>query len=403
MADVFVGRQPIFDRNLDVVGYELLYRSGENNYAAFQDADHATSVVLSNTFLEMGLEQLVGDKLAFINLTRAFLTGQYPLPLQPQRLVLEVLEDITIDDELVAGLQALSAQGFQLALDDVVNPQQIEGLQGLVDIIKIDLMQANWSELPVHLAIYQQHQVQMLAEKIETQAEFEQCKQLGFDYFQGYFLCRPSIVQAKKLSGLKMVMLQLLAELQAPDASFPRIDEMIRQDVTLSYKLLRLINSAFYGTRSEITSIRQALTLLGINQIRAWISLLLLSEADNKPAELLKTAMIRAKMSEALALVVRQEHPETAFTVGLFSVLEALMDMPQADILAQIPLADEIKLALLEYRGDLGNMLQAVVAYEQGHWSDVQYKGLGAETFRSCFFEAVDWADSSLLTLQAAA
>lgn len=399
MADVYVGRQPIFNRDLQVIGYELLYRSGTSNQATFIDADHATSVVLANSFLDIGLEQLVSDKLAFVNLTRAFLTGKHPLPLQPQRLVLEVLEDIEIDAELISSLQKLRQQGFTLALDDVVHPQQIERLLGIANIIKIDLMQADWQTLPEQLALYQQYQMQILAEKIETQAEFEHCKKLGFDYFQGYFLCKPSIVKAKKLSSLKMMMLQLLAELQASDVSFERIDAMIRQDVTLSYKLLRLINSAFYSTRSAITSIRQALSLLGINQIRTWISLLLLSETEHKPTELYKLAMVRAKMAEALVMASGKLQPETAFTVGLFSVLEVLMDMSLTDILAQIPLTDEIKQALLNHEGELGRLLETVIAYEEGRWEEVRYGDLSVQTFRSCYFEAINWAENSFSTL----
>jgi len=399
MTEVFIGRQPIFDRELKVVGYELLYRGGDVENALFSDPNHATSVVLSNTFLEMGLERLVDDKLAFINLTRAFLLGEYPLPMRHDRLVLEVLEDIVIDAELIQALEHLSAQGFKLALDDVVDPDAVANILHLAQIVKVDLMQTDFNTLPEHVTRYQTHQVELLAEKVETQAEFEQCKSLGFDYFQGYFLCRPSVLKEKKISGLKMVMLSLLSKLQSPEIEFAEIEDIIRQDVTLSYKLLRLINSAFYTTRSEIKSIRQALTLLGLSQIRAWVSLLLLSESDNKPQELIKTAMIRGKMCEHLAGVIRDARPDVYFTVGLFSVLEALMDLPLKDILAQISLAEDINLALLEQRGELGQALSCVLAYEQGQWEEVHFHGLQPESIIDCYLQALAWADQATQVL----
>lgn len=394
MADVYIGRQPIFDRNLEVLGYELLYRSAEMDRAVFNDANHATSVVMSNTFLEIGLDRLVGDKLAFLNLTRAFILGDYPLPQRQDRLVLEVLEDITIDQELIDAVQNLANNGFKVALDDVINPQDVEQLLGICHIVKVDLMQADRTLLPEQVKFYKRYpQIKLLAEKIETQNELDFCKQIGFDYFQGYFLSKPRVVREKKLSSTKMTIMQVLAEMQKPDVEFNKIEAIIRQDVAMSYKLLRLINSAYYSTRSEIKSIKQALTLLGLTQIRSWVSLLLLSEAENKPTELVKVAMIRAKMSELLAIEMRYSKPEAHFIVGLFSVLDALMDMPLDEILSQVPLAQDVNAALLWREGELGELLNWVLAYEQGNWDALSDYPLGSESLRECYFEAVDWAD----------
>ncbi len=392
MSDVYVGRQPIFDADLNVVGYELLYRSANMDRAEFSDGNMATSAVISNAFLEIGLDRLVGDKLAFINLTRPFLLGEYPIPLRHDRLVLEVLEDITVDDELLGALTVLSKEGFTLALDDVVDPKSVDKILGIANIVKVDLLSVDRLKLPMHVQYYKRKNVKLLAEKIETQREFEMCKKLGFELFQGYFLCKPNVVKEKKITGIKMTILRLLAELQTPNIEFSRIDDIIRQDVTLSYKLLRLINSAYYARITEIKSIRQALTLLGLRQIRSWISLLLLSEAENKPPELMITAMIRGKMCETMARALKVKNPEVQFTVGLFSVLDAIMDMPLQEILSQVPLSKEVQLALLSHEGELGDLLKCVLAYEKGEWADVGYKNLSADTISDAYLEAVDWS-----------
>lgn len=393
MSEAYIGRQPIFDRDLKVYGYELLYRSGDMDRAVFNDADLATSVVMTNTFLEIGLDRLVGDKFAFLNLTRNFILGEYPIPQRHDRIVLEVLEDIHIDDELVAAVQGLAKSGVKLALDDVVDPEAVERIIGFAHMVKVDLMATDRGKLAEHVEVYKRHKIKLLAEKIETQDEFDWCKQLGFDYFQGYFLSKPRVIKEKKLTGTKMTILQLLAEMQSPDVEFNRIEAVIRQDVALSYKLLRLINSAYYSTRSEIKSIRQALTLLGLSQIRAWVSLLLLSEAENKPPELVKTAMVRGKMAELLANELRLARPEVHFIVGLFSVLDALMDMPLDEILSQVPLAQDVNAALLWRDGQLGEMLDWILAYEIGDWDRLANYPLGAESMTACYLDAVLWAE----------
>lgn len=402
MTDLFIGRQPIFDRQLNVVGYELLYRSGHKSHADIFDGDHATASVLSNTFLAFGLDNLVEDKLAFVNLTPPFLTGQYPLPGHHNRLVLEILEDTLLDPTMVDAIRKLSEQGYVLALDDVVHYSAVESLLDIVDLVKIDFMQVNKDELPEQVAYYKARGLELLAEKIETQEELSYCQSLGFDYFQGYFLSKPVVMQHKKISTSRMIILQLLDKLEQRDIAFKEIEALITHDVGLSYKLLRLINSAYYGTRSDISSIHQAISLLGLEQIRNWISLLLLSEVDQKPAELVRAAMIRARMSELLATRLQLEKPQTAFTVGLFSVLDALLDMSLEDIFSQIPLAAEVKLALVSKEGVLGNILNAVMAYEAGQWDHVFCDNLNTEHFKSSYLEAVQWSQNLNQRLNAA-
>lgn len=264
MLEIFVGRQPIYDRQLKVVGYELLFRSYEADHAEFVDGDRATSQVILNTFTEIGLERLVGNGLAFINLTRSFILGEYPPPLAKHRVVLEILEKIPVDKELIEALRVLSARGYQLALDDVVDPHDVGQLLDIADFVKLDLAAVERGRLEEHVTTLRQRKVKLLAEKVETQDVFELCRDLGFDYFQGYFLCRPNVVRGQRMPATRLAIMRLLAKLQVPDIEFGRLEEIVRHDISLSYKLLRLINSAFYARPTEIKSIRQALTLLGI-------------------------------------------------------------------------------------------------------------------------------------------
>lgn len=393
MAEVFIGRQPIFDKNTEVIGYELLYRSANVNKAEFLDGNQATATVISNAFLEIGLDRLVGNKLAFINLTRDFVMGDLPLPLQKNQLVLEILEDIVLDDALVKSLKRLSESGYKLAMDDVIDPNAITSALKIADIIKVDLMSVKRDQLPFQVDVYKRNGLKILAEKVETQDEYRWCIDLGFDYFQGYFLCKPNIVKEKKLSGSKLNIMRLLALLQQSTAEFTEIENIIQQDVSLSYKLLRLINSAYYRRGSEIKSIKQALTLLGLKQIKSWTSLILVSESEDKPIELMVTAMIRGKMCELFAQKVKTMKSEVNFTVGLFSVLDALLDMSFEDILAQVPLAIDIQEALTKHKGVLGEMLLCVLAYEQGDWDNVKFGNLDATDINKFYLSAVEWAE----------
>ncbi len=393
MTNLYIGRQAIFDQDLNVKGYELLFRSGETNQAQFSDGNHATSVVIANAFLEMGLHKLVGDKQAFINLTREFILGDYPLPFSSQQLVLEVLEDIQVDDELREALLELKAQGYQLALDDVTNPESVALILDLATIIKVDLMATDRQALPAQMQKYQGSGRLLLAEKVETQQEFEWCKSLGFDLYQGYFFAKPAIIKEKKLPGSKLVILRLIADLQKSDVEFRKLEAIVSQDVSLSYKLLRLMNSAYFGTRSKIESVRQALTLLGLKQIQAWLSLLLLSESENKPPVLLKTAMIRGKMAEFLCQNETQLRPESGFTVGLFSVLEALMDMTLVDILKEVPFSEDIHEALLTYQGPLGEVLKAVLHYERGEFVALKSSEFSVDALRDAYMGAIIWSE----------
>ena len=298
---VFIARQPIFDRNLDLFAYELLFRDAETAAARIVDGDAATSQVLSNAFSVIGLDELVGDHLAFINFSGAYLLERPHISLPANHVVLELLEDSQPSDALIARLAALRGQGFRIALDDFVYRDELIPLLEVADIVKVQLPALTRRQLADHVDRLRTYPVKLLAEKVETQDEFELCHALGFDYFQGFFLSRPRTLRHNALPVHRLPMLRLLAALNDPDISMEQLERAITEDVTLSYRLLRYLNSSQFPTRTEIDSIRQAILYLGLDELRSWASMLAMVAVDDKPEELIASLMTRARMCENLA------------------------------------------------------------------------------------------------------
>ncbi len=393
MPDVFVGRQPIFDRTLDVVAYELLFRSSDANWADITDGEYATSQVVHDAFMEIGLESLVGSKRAFINLTRDFILQDYTAVFPTDRVVLEVLEDIVVDAELIEAVRALSHQGYTIALDDFVYHEQFLPLVEVADIIKVDVLALDRLDLQQNVSRLSQYDVKLLAEKVETRDELAYCRELGFDYFQGYFLCEPDIVSGPRSPANRLAVLRLLAKLQDADTTMEQLETIIRQDVSLSFKLLRLVN-ADPSLPHQIDSIHQAFLHLGPKFMTAWGSLIMLADIGDKPHELMVTAMIRGKMCELLADAKQLPDRERFFTVGLFSVLDAMLDSSMTDIVASLPLTEDMARALLAYEGVLGHTLRSVLAYERGHWALVRELGLDRWVLGEVYLQALVWASA---------
>jgi len=398
--EVYVGRQPIFNSELDVFGYELLFRSGHTATANVIDGNQATSQVIINTFLEIGLEQITNQRHAFINLTRDFLLGSIPLPLNKEMVILEVLEDVTVDDELIEAITNLKNQGFVIALDDFVLDDANKSLLPLADIVKVDLMSMSEDKLREQVKQLKQHDLQLLAEKIETQDEFTLCKELGFKYFQGYYFCKPRVISGKQLPANRLALLEMISKLQNPDCEIKELETIISRDVAISYKLLRIINSSFFGFSSKVESIQKALVMLGLTALRNWVTVIGLSQVDDKPPELINISLSRAKMCELLAPAMGCQK-DAAFTVGLFSMLDVLMDRPLDELLEQLPLAEEIIEALIQNEGILGKILDIVMAYEQGNWQHLDDTiTLDADTVRNHYLESLAWSDEITSSLQ---
>jgi EAL and modified HD-GYP domain-containing signal transduction protein len=378
---------------MEVYAYELLYRSGDGNRADFSDADKATTQVVLNALIEMGLESIVGDAIVFINLTRNFLIGNFPILLPANRVVIEILETVESDPQLLEAVSALRNKGFTLALDDVITLDRISPFVGIANIIKLDLMQIDRVDLPDIVAGVKSSGFKVLAEKVETQADYNLCRRLGVDYYQGYFLCRPNVVRSQKMDSSRLVIMQSIAMLQNQKTNFTDLETIIARDVGLSYKLLRLSNSGYYSFTTEVKSLRQAISLIGLDTMRGWMSLILMSSLVDKPPELTNIALQRAHMSESIAKIYGQPQPEIFFLVGLFSVLDALMDQPMADIIPELNLSATISDALLKYEGLPGFILKAIKAYEMGDWATVKTLTIPDETLTSIYLDSIKWTD----------
>jgi EAL and modified HD-GYP domain-containing signal transduction protein len=401
MSEVFVGRQPIFDAALEVQAYELLYRAGEHGHAGGGAVgDAATAQVIVNSLLEIGLDTLVGKHVAFINMTRAFLTGEQPIPIPPERAVLEVLEDISIDADLVARVRELAERGYRIALDDFVLHPEALPLVEMADYVKLDVMSLNAEELSRHVDTLSRYRPVLLAEKIETHAEFEACKSMGFTLFQGYFFARPRVLGRRQIPGNRLATLQLIAQMQDPDVDLDILQTGIAQHVSLSYKLLRYVNSAYLSMNREISSLRDAVMILGINTVRDLATLIALSEIDGKPSELMRTALTRARMCQRLAEAEREDRA-MFFTVGLLSILDALLDTPMETVVAELPLSPAVKQALLRGAGSAGAALSAALHYERGQFDDLAMPGASESLLAQAYRDAVGYADANLAQLQA--
>jgi EAL and modified HD-GYP domain-containing signal transduction protein len=320
----FVGRQPIFDRQMEVFGYELLYREGTGNSANIMDGDEATARVMVNSFLELGIDQIAGNAQAFLNLTANFFLGQHYEVLPTKKVILEVLESIEPTPSVLQSLIQARQHGYQIALDDFVVRESHRALLNHSDYVKVDVLVLTNEELKEQVAMLQEYPVRLLAEKVEDQGMYEQCLALGFEYFQGYFFCQPQILEGVSLSSNRMAVVLLLAKLQDPLIELHDLEELVINDVALSVKLLRYVNSASVGLPRSVDSISQAIGLVGTERMRQWAALLVLAQTGDKPSELMRVALIRAHMCEALCPLYGMP-PGQGFTVGLFSILDAYL------------------------------------------------------------------------------
>ena len=399
MENIFIGRQAIYDKQLKVSAYELLSRSNADHNEAFvgeHNANHATTIVMLNALTEIGLQQLVGNHPAFINLTYDFLIGKCKIPDLRSQLVLEITEDIEVDEELIAAVKNLSDSGYMIALDDFVYHEKKLPLVEIADIIKIDILQLDEQGLREHVKKLREYDVRLLAEKVETQEEYDLCKELDFDYFQGYFFCKPNIVKSQRAPANRLTIINILAQLQDPNVQIEKLEELISQDLALSYRLLKYINSAAFALQRKVDSIHHAIVMLGLNTIRSLANLMLLSKIDDKPHELLVLAIIRARMCEELGSGIDAKMKDIYFTAGLFSVIDALMDSTMEDIVAQLPLAEILQHALLEQKGIVGEALKCCIAFERADWGNVQFQNLDEITIQKAYFDAVIWSNNAM-------
>ena len=400
-SSVFVGRQPIYCQDESSFGYELLFRSSFVNHADIKDGQTATAELLINTFAEIGLERIVGSLPAFINVSQEFIVNQHCHFLPKDKVVIEVLENVKPTREVMQALSDLKREGYTIALDDFVYAENLKPMLELADVVKIDVSDFNkTAELEKQIQCIRPFGVKLLAEKIESVEEFENCKTLGFDLFQGFFFSKPSIVQGRKLPANHISMIQIVALIQNPSVTLNEISDIILTEPILAYKLLRFVNSAYYGLSKEIDSIQHAVTLIGIRQIKTLCSLTALATAaGRKPMELIQTLLIRGKMCELLAAKLSYKKTESYFLTGLFSSLDALLDIAIDEALSMLPVCSEVVDAISAGEGKMGKVLNCSIAYETGNWKEVQLDSLDQNEIRNTYFEAIAWAQRSMQEL----
>ncbi len=361
---VHVGRQPIFDRRGDVHGYELLFRGDAGAVEADERGAYATSRVLITAFTEIGIESLCGRGLCFVNLTREFLVGDLPLPFDHEQVVLEVLETVTIDDTVVAAVARLVEQGYRIALDDYVFGLGHEPLLELATYVKIDVLETPPDELVATVERCRKYpNLILVAERLETREQLEHTRALGFDLFQGYVLGRPQVVSGTALSPSRLARVELLGLLVGPGIPLNRVVGLVTSDPALSLRLMAAANADALGLPVKVSSVHEAVLLLGVDRLRDWATLMLVSDLDDPGAAQLSGAITRARMCQNIA--ERMEVPgEPAFTVGLISAVADLLGQRAAELATRLSLSHEVTDALVDGVGPLGELLSLVAAYE---------------------------------------
>jgi len=405
MSSAFVARQPLFDCQQEVQAYELLFRSGLSNAFDATDGDQATLDVIANSFLVIGFDELTDGRRAYINFTRDLILGGVPKLLPPHLMTVEILENIEPDEEILAACRELKDLGYHLAMDDFVLSSSQSPFLDLVDVVKVDFRASTVEQRQIIGKLLKHRKLGALAEKVETQEEFSQAIDWGYEAFQGYFFSKPVIHEGRDLASNKIVYLRIINEVNQDELDYEAIEELIKQDVAMTYKLLRFMNSAWFGFRCNIESIKHALVLLGPPEVRKWFSLFALtSMGDDKPRELLLRSMSRAKTEEAIASVVdMSSHASDLFLTGMFSLIDAIMDMPLSEVLQRLPLKEEVREALTDGEGPLRDVHDTVVAYEMGDWklfsTQAEKIGLDEEQMPPVFNESLQWASRAFSVL----
>ena len=399
-SDVYVARQPIFDEESKIFGYELLYRSGfENQYAAL-DGDLASLSVLSNSAFVFGVESLAGNGRAFVNFTRSALLNDYARVLPPSRLVVEVLEGVEVDDDVRAACKRLKDDGYLIALDDF-DPRGPTGpLVDLADIIKIDFMAYDKPSSRRTIArLLRRKGVTLLAEKVETADDAAQARDFGYTYTQGYFYARPEISVGTRSSGFKPHRLQLLGELNKVDPDLDTIEDLLRHDPSLSYQIIRYLNSAAFGLRTRVSTIRQAVFMLGQVGLRTWATVVILADAGSeRPTELIVTSVTRGRFCELAGRAYGFQGREHELSLlGLFSLIDSIVSRPLDEVLAEVNLPADVAAAIRGEPGELGDILNLARGYERADWPTVENLvkklGLPASEAPAIYLDAVAWGN----------
>ncbi len=396
--DFFVARQPIFDRKKRLFAYELLFRSDMSNSFPGFDGNFATSSLLSSSFFTVGIERISGGRKAFINFTEDLLLKGTPTLFPHNTITVEILENIEPRDEIITACKSLRNGGYSLALDDFVYQKKFDPLIEITDIIKVDFRLTPLKDIERMVESLSSFSCKLLAEKIETYDEFEKALSMGFTYFQGYFFAKPEVLKNKEIPPAKLTILQLIADANTIEFDVAALEKLINQDVAIAFKLLTYLNSAYFRRLQPISSIRQAIAYLGENGFRLFVSLIAASRlADNKPEELIRLSIVRARFLEQIGQEMKLNSSEF-FMLGLFSLLDAMLDNTMEYLLSKLPLTENVNNALIRREGELFPFLRLAESYETGNWSDFESTkelfGIPGKKIIQYYIDALGWADS---------
>lgn len=397
--DVYVARQPIYDANLNVSAYELLFRSSLNDAFSCKDSDYASLALLVNSFIAIGIDRLSSGKPVHVNFTQQLLQDGIPSLFPPEVVVVEILETTKPDPAVLDALARLKTQGFSIALDDYVGQPHLEPFLKLVDIVKVDFSLASHSQRAMIPRSNVKPSAAFLAEKVATRDEFQMAVRHGYRLFQGNFLSRPEIAKGSDIPPDALSSLHLLRQAYDPAPDFDELASIISRDVSLSYRLLRVVNSAALGLRHQVTSIKHALVIMGLSEVRRWIAVLTVTGlSGEKPRALAEAAIVRARMAELLAAPAGlAQRASELFLTGLLSLLDALLGRPMSEVVDLLPLTADTRAALLGEAGVFLPVLQLVTAYENGEWEKVEAMaptlGIRHAFLPQAYTDSLVWAD----------
>jgi len=401
---VLLARQPIYNSKLEIHAYELLFRSNNlRDDAQFTCGDKATSQVLLNAFGELGLKSICGEHQAYINFTKNLIL-ELP-PFDPSQFVIEILEDIDVDDTLINALKLAKKKGACLALDDFILNHNSAPLLHMVDIVKIDVLALSKKHIERFAKAFIPRGITLLAEKIETHEMFDFCKSLGFTLFQGYFLSKPQNIEGQAIPENKAIILKMLKEVQDTNITASKLAETIGQDPQISYKLLKLVNSAAFTRLETCTSLQQAIALLGLNQLKSWVTLIALGNMEEKPKALHQNSLERAILCQMLGEKIGEHSIYDYYTVGLFSLLDAYFDRPLLGIIKSLNLPDYMVKAILNEKGGLGLALHTAKCFQRGKLDELNIEALEKhsldielinELYKQCIIETNSQSDDLL-------
>ncbi len=402
-TEVFLGRQPILDTKKQIIAYELLFRSKDSLIEAEVEDDlQATSTVIVNTLSQFGLDQVLGTKQGFLNVSASFLLSETVNLLPPDRIVLEILEDVPISPLIVSRCEQLKDMGFKLALDDFDYRAEHDALFPIIDYVKIDLTITPLAKLPEVVRFLRKvTNAKLIAEKVEDPALFEQCQILGFEAFQGFFFAKPTLLKGKKPQPHQTVLMRIMGELLG-DVNLGNLEKLFKDNPSLTLSLLKLVNSVgINGGRQTIESIRQAIVVLGQKQLLRWVQLLLYTSPDGKlGGTLMLQVANRARLMELIAKQINSYQPnfsEQAFMAGMLSLADAVMQIPLEEVLQQIRLSEDIEVAVLKHEGILGELLELAIKIENADFKaaeeDIEKLGISASDLLTIQLETMQWAN----------